>query len=126
MCRLLRWKERWLEYEADPKHREVLVREFGLEAGSKAAVSPGVKDRSEERTSEELGSSEASWFRSVAARANYLGADRGDIQFAVKEACRGMAAPRREDVVKLKRILGGGGKDHLEVQGRRCGEGGYR
>ena len=45
--RILRWADRWLEYEADPKHREVLVREFGLEGNSKAAGSPGVKEKSE-------------------------------------------------------------------------------
>ena len=75
--RLLRWRREWLEYEADPKHREVLVRKFGLEEGSKAAVNPGVKADREEGDSEELGAAEARWFRSIAARTNFLEADRG-------------------------------------------------
>ena len=40
----------------------------------------------------------------VAARLNFVAMDRADIQFAVKEACRGMAAPRWGDVWKLKRV----------------------
>ena len=103
--RLLRWKENWVEYEADPKHREVLVREFGLAGNSKAATSPGVKEKDEGGNHEELTKQEATWFRSMAARANYLGADRGDIQVGVKEACRGMASPTWGDVAKLKRVV---------------------
>ena len=56
-----------------PKHRDVLVQEFGLGDGSKAAVSPGVKDKGEEGMSEKLEGSEASSFRSVAARAKLFG-----------------------------------------------------
>ena len=43
-------------------------------------------------------------FRAVAARANYLSADRIDIQFAVKEICRGMANPDTIHWEKLKRL----------------------
>ena len=43
-------------------------------------------------------------FRALAARANYLSTDRMDIQFAVKECCRGMAAPQVGHWNKLKRL----------------------
>ena len=38
---------------------------------------------------------EATKYRALAARANYLAADRTDIMYAVKEICRSMAAPTR-------------------------------
>merc|ERR1711965_1178760 len=43
-------------------------------------------------------------FRSIAARANYLAADRTDFMYAVKEICRGMANPGEREWAKLKRL----------------------
>ena len=43
-------------------------------------------------------------FRGLAARANYLGQDRPDIQFATKEVCRGMARPSKSSMKKMKRL----------------------
>ena len=43
-------------------------------------------------------------YRMVAARANYLAADRTDIQYATKECCRGMAAPMACHFSSLKRL----------------------
>ena len=40
----------------------------------------------------------------MAARANYLAADRMDIQYAVKELCRAMAKPTVGDRRKMKRL----------------------
>ena len=39
-----------------------------------------------------LSPQESREYRALAARTNYLAMDRSDIQYAVKEACRGMAA----------------------------------
>ena len=53
----------------------------------------------EERASEggrEMNNLDARSFRAVAARANYLGLDRPDLQFASKELCREMAKPTEE------------------------------
>ena len=58
----------------------------------------------EEGNSKELIGSEATRFRAVAAIANYLAADRPDIQYAVKEVCRRMAKPVEGDWQKLARI----------------------
>ena len=44
-------------------------------------------------------------FRSIAARGNYLAADRADMQYAVKEICRGIAAPSGLHHKKLKRLV---------------------
>ena len=57
-------------------------------------TTPGVKvPRSEVDLDEFLSEDEATRYRAAAARANYLSADRPDILFAAKEACRFMAKP---------------------------------
>ena len=60
--------------------------------------------RQEEENEVELGPDEATNYRSIAARANYLSADRPDIMYAVKELCRGMATPSKGHWLKLKRL----------------------
>ena len=44
-------------------------------------------------------------FRSKGARLNYLGQDRSDIQYAVKEICQGMSKPTVEGRTKIKRAV---------------------
>ena len=43
-------------------------------------------------------------FRGSAARANYLSADRIDVQYPCKEVCRSMAGPIAQSLKALKRI----------------------
>ena len=57
-----------------------------------------------EAETEALVGAEATRFRAVAARANYLSGDRPDIQYAVKENCRRMAKPVICDWEKLIRL----------------------
>ena len=47
---------------------------------------------------------DATLYRMVAARANYLSPDRIDAQYAIKECCRGMAQPTALHLGKLKRL----------------------
>ena len=47
---------------------------------------------------------DASIYRAIVARVNFLAADRSDVQFASKEASRRMSAPRLRDWGLLKRI----------------------
>ena len=54
---------------------------------------------------EELCSSEATLFRALAARANYLAMDRPECAFATKELCRFFATPTRTGVEQLKRLI---------------------
>ena len=59
---------------------------------------------------EALGAQDAKAFRGLAARLNYLGQDRPDLQFAAKEVSRRMARPSSKDWALLKhvgRYLGG-------------------
>ena len=51
-----------------------------------------------------LPTQEASVFRALAARANYLAQDRPDVQYAVKEIARRMASPTGHDWALLKRL----------------------
>ncbi len=53
---------------------------------------------------EELNPEEARKYRAIAARLNYIAADRPDIQYAVKEAARVMSRPRIKDWPLLNKI----------------------
>ena len=44
-------------------------------------------------------------FRSMGARMNYLGLDRSDIQYAVKEVCQDMSKPSIGGRAKIKRVV---------------------
>ena len=52
----------------------------------------------------ELNARDTTRYRAIAARANYLVADRPDLIYAVKELCRGMAKPTELHWNKLKRL----------------------
>ena len=104
--RIVRVTEKGFEYEADPRHREVILKEFGFDENTKGAIMAGCKEDYGEGVDggEELGSSEAKSFRGLAARMNYVGVDMPDIQYPVKEVCRMMATPRTTSWLPLKRI----------------------
>ena len=57
-----------------------------------------------EGEAEKLEGRQATEYRALAARANYVAADRPDMQYAVKEICRDMANPTRGGWRKLKRL----------------------
>ena len=52
--------------------------------------------KSPEDNEKKLNEKEATLYRAIVARANYLCQDRSDIQFAVQELCRKMSMPTRE------------------------------
>ena len=116
--RVIRWTPQGLLYEADPRHVEILLQQGG--ANLRAVSTPMVKtktekrrfeeeadieDASEEGMGEELTEAEVRWFRSLAARANYLAMDRPDLSFAAKELCRRMSCPRASDAASLQRLI---------------------
>ena len=75
--------------------------------GAKGVKSPGEDLKPWEEASDEEGlkGREATEFRALAARANYLALDRPDIAYSAKECCRGMANPTKGDVNKLRRLV---------------------
>ena len=85
--RAIRWTEHGLEYEADPRQVEHLLDGLGL-AGANSVATPGLKLLLEQLEGDKpLPASEVAGFRGLAARADYLSADRIDLQFAAKGAC---------------------------------------
>ena len=54
---------------------------------------------------EVLNAEEATLYRALAARANYLALDRPDIGFATKELCRDFSQPNRLSIQKLRRLI---------------------
>ena len=114
--RVIRWEADGLVYEPDQRHAEMIVREFGLE-GAGSVLTPGTRAEQEvasapagilglkmEDEPEEMAPADATRFRGLAARGNYLAQDRVDLQYACKEASRRMARPRVGDWQLLKRI----------------------
>ena len=51
-----------------------------------------------------LSSEDATMFRALSARANFLSQDRCDIGFATKELCREFSVPNRNSQTRLKRL----------------------
>ena len=82
----------------------MLIQDLELKTAN-GVTTPGEHEArgKEEENDVELGPGEATNYRSIAARANYLAADLPDLMYAVKELCRGMAAPTKGHWLKLKR-----------------------
>ena len=103
--RVVRWTPEGLEYEADPRQAEKLAEQMGL-SGANPTATPGLKPTFDQLQAEEpLPQEKHRVFRGVAARANYLSADRPEIQFAAKEICRWMAKPTTGGVLAVKRLV---------------------
>ena len=85
-----------------------MVEQFGLHrATGKGVTTPGVLDDSDEdseEANEAVCSFDASLFRAIPARCNYLASDRPDILYPVKELCREMSAPTQRSWNRLKRV----------------------
>ena len=57
-----------------------------------------------ESVGHELNPREATSFKALAARCNYLAQDRPDIAYSAKELCRAFAVPNKRSYEKLKRL----------------------
>ena len=102
--RIVRWTSKGIEYEADPRQVEKLLREIELE-GANGAVTPGVKVLSHQVEAEtDFPEKEFTRFRALAARANHLAADRIDVLYSAKEVCRFMSRPTDIAMGALKRL----------------------
>jgi hypothetical protein len=103
--RIVRYTAEGVMYEADPRQAERLIQECGLE-GAKSVATPGLKETSAQLAEEkDLEPGLHTAYRSSAARANYLAADRIDCQYASKEICRWMSAPKTTSWAAMKRIV---------------------
>ena len=90
--------------ELDQMHVEIIVKVLGLE-GSNQVATPGVREDGYKDGDEVLLPTEqATKYRGVVARGNYLGQDWTDIQFAVNALSRRMASPYVADERKMKSV----------------------
>jgi hypothetical protein len=100
--RTLRWTPRGIEYEADQKHAKIIIKACGVENGKVSRV-PGAKRGGRAEDRELLSPAEATIYRAVTARLNYLAVDRADLQYASKCHSTGMAKPTVEDWDLIKK-----------------------
>ena len=107
--RVIRRTGRGWELETDLRHAELVVQQMGFLDG-KTAMTPSVdvpetsvidEDEHEE---EALAPEQATMYRAIGVRCNYLQHDRPDIQYATKEVCRRRAKPTPTASELLKRI----------------------
>ena len=90
--RIVRRTREGYEVEADPRHAELIIEQV-VKEGSRTLSTPGIGQTKEETEEVELEGEQATNYRAIAARCNYLSQDRPDLQFAVKETCREMPKP---------------------------------
>ena len=102
--RVIRVSEDGWEYEPDQRHAEIIVKTLGLRE-AKGVRTPCEENKAAvDSEEEELQGQDATAYRGLAARVNYLAMDRADLQYAAKEVCRGMSKPTLEHWRRLKRI----------------------
>ena len=101
----MRITDRGWEYEPDQRHAEMIVEQLGSKE-AKAVDAPTEEEKKweAEEDAQELSPDRQRSFRSVAARRNYIAADRPDLMYAVKCICRQMAKPTVGAWKKLKRV----------------------
>ena len=80
---ILRWTEQGLGYESGDKHRQVLLRDLGLNDDTKTGNSAAMEELSKDEDEEILGE-EAKQFRSLAAMTKCMSLDRSGVQYAAK------------------------------------------
>ena len=105
--RIVRRHDWGVSWEADDRHRQIVLDYFGLDEGSKALVKNGYKEDAKaegESESVGLGPEECRAYRALAARVNYIAQDNPCIQCSAKEICRHMANPAVEHFAKIKKL----------------------
>jgi hypothetical protein len=113
--RTVTWHPEGITIKADQKHGDAIRKYCNLDSTSKGLGNPGRKDENVDLLTgpdDLINMKETpvgdkrriTEFRGMAATANYLGADRCDLQFAAKELCRSMAAPTEGSFAKLKHL----------------------
>ncbi len=105
--RTLRWTDGGLQYEADQRHADIIIQQMGM-TNARPVTTPMVaeaKDIEEQRKdSKALNAEEATQYRALTARLNYLAQDRPDLQFTAKAVAKYMSEPREHDWLAVKRV----------------------
>ena len=90
------WEESTADLVAKVSPKKFKQKRLGAKAAKKAEF---------DSKGEVLNESEATQFRALAARANYLSSDRTECAYATKELCRFFATPTKTGVEQLKRLV---------------------
>ena len=104
--RIIGWdNKKGIVYEADPRHIEIIVDQLKLK-DAKAVATPGTKEEGTitNDCTQALDEQQASMYRAITARCNYISPDRPDIAYTVKELARNMSTPTKGDWIRLKRL----------------------
>ena len=96
MNRIIIYTENGIEREADLRHAETIIKQLGLD-NAKPLSNPCAEEVKRPDDSVELNANYKTQYKSIVARANYLAADRIDIQYAVKTLATSMAKPTNGD-----------------------------
>ena len=91
-----------IHYEADPRQADIIIRDLGL-ANSNGAVTPCEREDLG-KTGSSLTAKDATMYRALVARANFLAQDRSYLGFALKEPSRKMSDPHDVDWECLERL----------------------
>ena len=102
--RLVRWTPEGVEMEADPKHRDLVLRALALDDSSNGLTSNGEAQKNNEGDENYfLDPSESTAYRAICARLNFLAQDSPELQFPAKELSRSMARPTVGSWARLKK-----------------------
>ena len=102
--RILRATAEGWEYEADQRHGELMGQSMGLQSNSGVKTPTASEQDVAKWEQQPMADNKMSEYRAIAARGNYLGLDRPDLQYAAKETCRDMSQPTEESWRRLKRL----------------------
>ena len=103
--RFISWNNGVFTIEGDTKHRNILMKEWGMEQCS-GVNTPLTRDGMEKVSCGELlDESEASKVRRAIARINYMALDRADLSSAARIASQYMSEPRQGTEIVVKRII---------------------
>merc|ERR1712105_27404 len=104
--RTLKLSENGVEIIGDKKHSDILLREWGLQEGSKEVSTPSLKELEDNNNAgEELHGDMATKVRRGIARVNYMAQDRPDLSAAAKAMSQHMSQPREGVMNSLKRCV---------------------
>lgn len=99
--RVIRATDNGFELEADLRHAELIIKQLGL-GNAKPLTTPSAYEPTRPDDEIELNAEYATAYKSIVARANYLAADRPDIQFAAKKLAISMSKPNNAHWNELK------------------------
>ena len=98
------WTASGIEYEGDQRHVENAQQSIQMTGESKGVVTPADKSQLKGEENKPLTRQGKRKFRGLVARMKYLGQDRSDIHFAVKELSTSMSDLGTRDMITMKRL----------------------